>query len=168
MHDPKCLSPKQDETPGMESDATVSADESEDVDILSDFVPPESNILQNNEASTSAKPSDATDSEGSTAFLSTFAGDHNYCCSSVPMDIETGQSEQDDRQSEQDSRQSEIDGKQSGQEGRQSEQEAQSGHESSPKVIIESQQGEQVSIRVGFFLGGGGGRECSPQNLILS
>ena len=128
----KCLPPKQDETPGMESDATVSADESEDVDILSDFVPSESNISQSYEASTFGKPSDTTDSENSSAFLSTFSGDHNYCCTSFPMDIATGQSKLDVGQSSQETSQ------QSGQETSRSE------YESSPKVIIESQQGKQV------------------------
>ena len=109
---------------------TMSADESEDVDILSDFVP--SNISQSNTAST-AKPSDATDSEDRAEYLSTFAGDHNYCCTTEPTDVETEKSGQETETS--------------GQETAQSGQViiAQSGNESSPKVIIESQQGEQVS-----------------------
>ena len=108
---------------------TISADESEDVDILSDFVP--SNISQSNTAST-AKPSDATDSEDRAEYLSTFAGDHNYCCTTEPTDVETEKSSQETETS--------------GQETAQSGQGiAQSGNESSPKVIIESQQGEQVS-----------------------
>ena len=124
----------------MESDATVSADESEDVDILSDFVPSESNISQSYEASTFGKPSDTTDSENSSAFLSTFSGDHNYCCTSFPMDIATGQSKLDVGQSSQETtEQSEQEmSQQSGQETSRSE------YESSPKVIIESQQGKQV------------------------
>ena len=114
---------------------TVSADESEYVDILSDFVP--SNISQSNTAS-SAKPSDATDSEDYGGYLSTFAGDHNYCCTTAPTDIETGQSGHETALS--------------GQETEKSGQEiAQSGNESSPKVIIESQQGEQVSVVMSHF-----------------
>ena len=133
------VSVNQDENPGMESDATVSADESEDVDILSDFVPSESNISQSYEPSTFAKPSDATDSESSSAFLSTFSGDHNYCCTSFPVDIATGQSKMVVGQSSQGTtEQSEPEtSEQSGQEMSKSE------YESSPKVIIESQQVEQ-------------------------
>ncbi|CAB4019848.1 CXXC-type zinc finger 1-like [Paramuricea clavata] len=127
----------QDETPGMESDATESADESEDVDILSNFVPSESNISQSNEASTSAKPSDATDSEGHTGFLTTFDGDHNYCCTSAPT---TEQSAQETEQSEQEAGHGVQETGQSVREG------GQSGHESSPKVIIESQHGEQKEM----------------------
>ena len=141
-YDYVCLSQQQDETPGMESDATESADESEDVDILSDFVPSESNLSQSNEASTSAKPSDATDSEGHTGFLTTFDGDHNYCCTSAPT---TEQSAQETEESEQEAGHGVQETVQSVREG------GQSGHESSPKVIIESQHGEQVCASFRFF-----------------
>jgi hypothetical protein len=116
----------------MDSDATVSADESEDVDILSDF-PPELNISQSHEPSTSARPTDTTDSDSSSAFFSTFYGDHNYCCTSVPMDTETGESALD------------ASGNSTQKEEQSGQEIPQSGYESSPKVIIESQQGEQVS-----------------------
>ena len=122
----------------MESDATMSADESEDVDIMSDFVSPEFNISQNNTPSVSEKPSDTTDTEEHSGYLSTFAGDHNYCCAFQPPDTESGQSEKI-TESEKETEQNERERSLSGQEIEPS------GSESSPKVIIESQ-GHHVSI----------------------
>ncbi|XP_028398444.1 CXXC-type zinc finger protein 1-like isoform X2 [Dendronephthya gigantea] len=108
-----------DETLRSDSMVTASHDESEEVDILSDFGPSDTNTFQSDETFTYTKLNDTTDEGEHTGFLSTFAGDHNYCCTSLPTDNEETESENETRQSK-----PEI---------------VQSGHESSPKVIIESQ-----------------------------
>lgn len=107
---------------------TAPHDESEEVDILSDFGPSDTNTFQSDETVTSVTRNDSKDKEERTGFLSTFAGDHNYCCTSVPSDNEETESENETGQSK-----LEI---------------GQSGRESSPKVIIESQLVGEVSIKI--------------------
>ncbi|XP_046839995.1 CXXC-type zinc finger protein 1-like [Xenia sp. Carnegie-2017] len=121
----------QEDTVQADSDETASADETEEVDILSDFVSSDSNLWKNN---SDVGASEANESEDTPSATSTYLGDHDYCVThTASKDSESNSAAGDNNEietSERDDVQVEA-----------------SGHESSPKLIVESlnvKQKEQV------------------------
>lgn len=113
-----------------DSDETASADETEEVDILSDFVSSDSNLWNKN---SDVGASEANESEDTPSAASTYLGDHDYCVThTASKDSESNSVAGDNNEietSERDDVQVEA-----------------SGHESSPKLIVESLNVKQVKV----------------------